>query len=383
MEVSKLLTRDFLLVFSAQFTLSCTFNCLLPTIPIYLAQQGSTEKEIGVLVGAINVASLALRPLVGRGLVRTPEKTFMETGAVLFVLTSIGYLFAPPFWPLLMVRILQGVGMAFFYTSSVTFVTTITPEAHRAQSLGYFYLAFNFAFALAPSFGIFVMDSFNFTILLLFCIGLSLGALLLTFQLPGRRVDSSQESSSGLRSFVSIQSLPTAVVSFLAHFNWGALTAFIPLYAIHQGVGNPGFFFAAYAATLILGRAMGGKVFELYRHEKIILPCLIFNILTMMILVLSKTLPMMILVAFVWGAGNAFLFPSLVAYTLERVTSSRGLAMSTFNAVGDLGVGLGSIIMGFVLQASSYRTMFLCLTSVAVINVFYFYSLLRTTKANA
>jgi predicted MFS family arabinose efflux permease len=57
--------------------------------------------------------------------------------------------------------------------------------------------------------------------------------------------------------------------------------------------------------------------------------------------------------------------------------------MSTFNAVGDLGVGLGSIIMGFVLQASSYRTMFLCLTSVAVINVFYFYSLLRTTKANA
>jgi MFS family permease len=227
------------------------------------------------------------------------------------------------------------------------------------------------------------MDSFNFTILLLFCIGLSLGALLLTFQLPGRRPDSPQESSSGLRSFVSIQSLPTAVVSFLTHFNWGALTAFIPLYAIHQGVGNPGFFFAAYAATLILGRAMGGRVFELYRHEKIILPCLIFNILTMMILVLSKTLPMMILVAFVWGAGNAFLFPSLVAYTLERVTSSRGLAMSTFNAVGDLGVGLGSIIMGFVLQASSYRTMFLCLTSVAVINVFYFYSLLRTTKANA
>ena len=149
--MSRLLTRDFLLVFSAQFTLSSTFNCLLPTIPIYLAQQGSTENEIGIMVGAINISSLVLRPLVGRGLLRTPEKTFMEIGASLFVLTSIAYLFAPPFWPLLIVRILQGVGVAFFYTSSVTLVTTITPEDHRAQSLGYFYLAFNFAFALAPS----------------------------------------------------------------------------------------------------------------------------------------------------------------------------------------------------------------------------------------
>jgi predicted MFS family arabinose efflux permease len=304
----------------------------------------------------------------------------MGIGAILFVLTSVAYLFAPPFWPLLAVRVLQGVGVAFFYTASVTFVTTITPESHRAQSLGYFYLAFNFAFALAPSFGIFVMNSFNFTVLFLLCAALSLGALLLTFQLPGRKADSPRESSSGLGSFVSLQSLPTAVVSFLAHFIWGAIMAFLPLYAIHQGIENPGFFFAAYAATIILGRALGGKVFELYRHEKIILPCLIFNLLAMLILVLSKTLPLIILVALVWGAGNAFLFPSLVAYTLERVTSSRGLAMSTFNAVGDLGVGLGSIILGFVLQAGGYQAMFLCLTAVAVLNVFYFRFLVRKTR---
>jgi predicted MFS family arabinose efflux permease len=224
------------------------------------------------------------------------------------------------------------------------------------------------------------MNSFNFTVLFLFCAVLSLGSLILTFQLPERPPDSPQESSSGFGSFVSVQSLPTAVVSFLAHLIWGALTTFIPLYAVHQGIENPGYFFAAFAATLILGRAMGGRVFELYRHERIIFPCLIFNILATMILVFSRTLPMIILVAFVWGIGNAFLFPSLVAYTLERVTSSRGLAMSTFNAVGDLGVGLGSIIMGFVLQASSYRVMFLCLAAVAILNVFYFRFLVRKTK---
>ena len=46
--------------------------------------------------------------------------------------------------------------------------------------------------------------------------------------------------------------------------------------------------------------------------------------------------------------------------------------MATFNAMGDLGAGLGSIIMGFVLQISSYRTMFLCLVFTAIINVVLF-----------
>jgi len=40
---------------------------------------------------------------------------------------------------------------------------------------------------------------------------------------------------------------------------WGALTAFFPLYAIQNGVANPGFFFAAYAFVLILGRALGAR----------------------------------------------------------------------------------------------------------------------------
>jgi MFS family permease len=109
MATKKILTQDFVLSFFAQFTFSSVFSILIPTIPIYLSRMGAKEAEIGVLVGAFSVSSLVLRPLVGRALLKIPERRFMIAGALFYTLSSIAYLFAPPFWPLLAVRVFQGL----------------------------------------------------------------------------------------------------------------------------------------------------------------------------------------------------------------------------------------------------------------------------------
>jgi MFS family permease len=120
---------------------------------------------------------------------KIPEKNFMITGALIFVLTSIAYPLTSPFWPFLMVRVFQGIGMAFFYTASVTLIANISPEAHRGQTLSYFYLTFNISFALSPSFGMFLINKFSFTLLFLFCLGLSLCSLFLTTRLGKNRLN--------------------------------------------------------------------------------------------------------------------------------------------------------------------------------------------------
>jgi MFS family permease len=136
---------------------------------------------------------------------------------------------------------------------------------------------------------------------------------------------------------------------------------------------NPGFFFAALAITLILGRAFGGKVFDLYTREKVILPCLAIQIVAMTTLAFSTTFPMFLLTAVIWGMGNAFLYPSLMAYILDHTGSSRGPAIGTYLAVSDLGSGLGPVIMGIILELSDYRTMFLGLVLISLLNFGYFY----------
>ena len=77
METQKILTRDFVLSFFAQFVSSFIFCILIPTFPIFLSRLGSKEAEIGVLVGVFSVVSLIIRPFVGRALLKIPERKFM------------------------------------------------------------------------------------------------------------------------------------------------------------------------------------------------------------------------------------------------------------------------------------------------------------------
>jgi len=382
MALRKILTPQFVSVFLSQFALSFTANLLIPTLPIYLASLGSREETIGVLIGALSASSVILRPAVGRALNRVPERKFLLAGALIYIVTSIGYIVAPPFWPFFMMRILQGIGAAFFYTASVVMVINITPEAHRAESISYFYTAYNFASAIAPSIGMVMINLVNFPSLFLLCAALSLLSLILALRLPKKSVQPPGGESIQDRPLFDLKTLHPAVMGGLIHILWGALAAFFPLYAVSQGVANPGFFFGACAITLIVGRVFGGRILDRYSRERVILPCLIAFIVSMTLLSFSKTLPMFILVAVIYGAGIAFFFPTMVVYTVERAGSARGPAMGTFTAAGDLGMGLGAVIMGVVVRLTNYPIMFLCLALVAVISLGYFYYVMRDRTKN-
>jgi predicted MFS family arabinose efflux permease len=259
----------------------------------------------------------------------------------------------------------------------ITLIVNMSSEARRGRSLSYFYLAINLSGALAPPLGMLLINHFSFTLLFLICLGMSLCSLFISNKLGRRQIAPLQDSTLEDSFLLSRKALPPSIISSFALFIWGALTAFFPLYAVDQDVANPGLFFTTMAVMLILGRGLGGRILDLYNKERIILPCLFSYIISMVILAFSKTLPMFILVAVIWGIGHAFLMPSLVVYALERVRSSPGPAMGTFTAISDLGVSLGPVIMGIIIHEANYPIMFLCLALTGVINLIYFYFFVR------
>jgi MFS family permease len=222
-----------------------------------------------------------------------------------------------------------------------------------------------------------LLNHYDFNVLFLVCTGLSLCGLFITLKLGDREIEPSIQRSLKDQAFLSHEALPASIMAFMLNFIWGALTAFFPLYALSHGVTNPGLFFATFAIMLILGRSLGGKILDLYSRDKIMFPCLITYIIAMLILAFAPNLLMFILVAVIWGLGHAFLYPILVIFAFDRAGPSRGPAIATFTAIGDLGVGLGSLIMGIILQLSSYRMMFLCLVIAGILNFLYFYFFVR------
>src|SRR4030042_1295058 len=214
-----------------------------------------------------------------------------------------------------------------------------------------------------------LINHFSVTFLFLVCSGLSLCSLLITNKMAGRQVSPSENSAIEGGLLLSPKAPPPAIIGFFSLFIWGALAAFFPLYAINHGVANPGLFFTTVSIMVILCRALGGKIIDLYSKERIILPCLAPYILSTAILAFSKTLPMFILVGMIYGIGHAFLYPTLVSYAIDRAGGSPGPAMGTFQTFTDLGMSLGTVTMGIIVRLSSYPPMFLCLAFIGGLNL--------------
>ena len=381
MVFQKTLSRDFVLSFFAQFCFSSVFCILIPTIPIYLSKFQSKESEIGILVGIFSVSSLILRPFVGKALLTIPERLFMVCGTLIYATSSLAYIFAPPFWPLFWLRIFHGVGLALFSTASFTFIANITPQAQRGQSLSYFSLSMNLSWALGPFFGMLLINHFGFRVMFLVCAGLSLASLWMATKLSKRTI--SMENQSPMSdSYLSRAALPFSFVAFLLSVIWGTLAAFFPLYALMHGVSNPGIFFIFLAGTTFLGRAFFAKMADKYGKKQIIMPCLAIVIISITIIPLSKTLAMFVLSAVLLGTGWALLYPSLLAYAVDKAGSAQGPAMGTFTAFSDLGGGLGPMIMGIILEWTNYSVMFFCLVLTAVINLIFFYFIIWKSGEN-
>jgi MFS family permease len=376
--MTEILTGPFILTCLAQFTFSMAFYILLPTLPIYLSKLGSTETEIGLLIGAFAAGSLVFRPLVGKALSRHSEKRVMVAGTLLFALTSAAFLLVRPFWPFLGARLFQGVAFALFNTAAFTMAVNITPETRRGQSLSYSLVPPNVALALAPSLGMTIVNCFGFSPLFIACAGLSICTLFISRAVrrpqPFLPFDPSPED----RALLNRKALPPSCVVLLHNSCWGAVTAFLPLYALGKGVSNPGVFFSALALTMVLGRAFGGRLLDTYDKEKLIYVILTGFICVMVITACSETIPMFVISGLLWGTAAGFLMPTVMATAIDRAgPMARGSAVGTYTALSDFGIAIGPVIAGLVIRFAGYTGMFVGLILMEMLNLTYFHFFVR------
>jgi MFS family permease len=369
--LKNILIRDYVISFLTLFGFLAAFHALTPTLPIYLERLGSSKREIGILVGTIGVSALVSRILVGRILRSYSEKAVMMTAATLFGLSFLALLVFRPFWPFLFVRLLQGIAFASLDTAVLSYVVRIIPPTYRARAISYFFVGPSLAAAIATTSAVYVVNTYGFAVLLVACAGLSVGAFLLSSKLKGRVADA-PITAPGKTHFFQPRILAPAIMSFLFYFSNAGVSAFFPLYSLQCGVMNPGLFFSSIAVTLIAVRLFGGFVFEIYSKEKTISAFLILSTAALVLLSLSTTLPMFILVGMLWGVAAGYLIPVCMAYALEYAGSSDGTAIGSYQAFMDIGLALGPVTMGIIVQLTSYRFMFLCSALVCLLNLGYF-----------
>jgi predicted MFS family arabinose efflux permease len=86
------------------------------------------------------------------------------------------------------------------------------------------------------------------------------------------------------------------------------------------------------------------------------------------LLATAYSLQALLLAGVLYGLGFGAVNPALMALTVDRARlAGRGAAMATFSAAFDLGIGLGSVLLGYVLQLTSFAVMYLTGAAIVVL----------------
>lgn len=377
----KIFTRDYILGFLALLTFLIVNSALFPVFPIFLNGLGSSEREIGILIGIFGASSLFSRFLVGGALTKYSERLIMICGTSLFALTLAACIVLKAFWPLFAVRILQGIAIACLDTAALALVVRVAPQAYQGQAISYFMLAPTISLALATSPGVYLISNFGSTVFFAACVGCSLMALAFSYRLTnpgGRGQIKSDENGKG--GYIDLKMMRPAIVGFFHNFVWGSLTAFVPLHAIRSGIKNPGHFFLAISLMVLISRIFGSKIVDAYSKRKIIVVSITISMAAVILVSFSSTATVLFLAGLLWGIAGAFIFPASIAFAIDYTGSSSGPSIGTFRALMDLGLTIGPMVMGLIVPVMGYRVMFLSLLFICLINLSYFYFCLRKTK---
>ena len=366
--------KDFLLTWISRFGVFLAHHVTRPLIPLYLITFGASSTVIGAFMAVFTVMATTMRVPIGMLIDRIGRKPFLLYGIALFGVGNFGYLWAPSIALMIPGRILHGLGWSGSTTAVATIAADIVPQARRGEMMGYAGMASSLAAALGPVLGFALFHRFDYP-------GIFFGAgVLLVLSLIAalaitepKRSESAQRKSSHWLETIAVKETihPAVAVAFLS-FGHGGILTFLPIHALKLGLTNPGIWFAVYAACILLSRPVAGPLSDRISRRAVILPGLILNIVGILLLAIATSPTWLIAAAIVAGFGTGAAQPALMTVAVDQSAASRrGQSMAQFQLFYDLGIGIGSLTLGVLLDLvnQNFSIMFLTTAIVALIGL--------------
>lgn len=352
----KLWNKDFILIVSINFLMYLGFQMLHPTLPVYVQKLGGSDATAGLVLGVFALSAVITRIFAGQALDQYGRKIIFFTGILIIIITVFAYIWAPTVSLLLIIRVFHGLGWGIAGTATSTIATDLIPKTRFGEGTGYFNMTTTLTMALAPALGLYLVEFHSFQTMFLVSILLVSIAFLLGFKVRFRPKPTEKLPFAPLEKLAYHPS----ILIFFITMTYGAILAFLSLYAAEQGIKNIGPFFSVYALTLLLTRPLVGKMADRYGFTKMILPGMVFLSIALFLLFLAHSMSDFLWAAIFYGIGYGAILPCLQAMSVISVAPERrGAANGTFFTGFDLGISFGSVLWGTIAQTAGLRFMFL------------------------
>ena len=250
-------------------------------LPSYSRETGAGLIVIGFLIALYDIAEIFIKPLGALLSKKIGEWAVLRIGLVFFSFASGLYLILPPGY-LVLVRLLQGMGAAFFSVMSMTLLIRYFME-RKGTVLGVYGAFKNSGYVLAPTIGGLFVYFHGFQSIFVLCLGIGLLVLVMTYVIRPQK-----ESVEGpmaikkhkqtpalkdlLNSLKNKRTLPIFLIMFFNMIFMAAFFGFMPVLLAAKGLDamGTGFILAVNAAVYLAVQPFAGRVSDAVGRKKVI-----------------------------------------------------------------------------------------------------------------
>lgn len=343
------------------------FHGLLPTVPLRALALGGSTTEVGLVAGIFVLASLLVRFFADALLRTLGTRTCLVIGILIAGFSAALYSAAPSITALFGVRLVSGAGFGIGTTFYVTAIMEFIPAGRRGEGLGYFGLATTLAMACAPASALWIAGRWGFAPMFLAAAACEVIALatLCVCPLPARAATATQtgatQTGAGQTGAVRARGLLARLVEpgtrravvmvILFGTAYGGILNFVAVYARTLGLGLAGVYFLVGTGCIVLARLATRTVYDRFGVAWAVAPGGVVLAVGGTVLACASGPVSFLASAALYGWGVGMLFPALQTETLAAVGPSRRAAASAaFSNALDIGLGGGSVVLGFLAQ---------------------------------
>ncbi len=374
-KVTKIWNKNFILLFITNLLVLAAFYVSIPIIPVYCQQIGITGSKVGIVLTAMSVATILFRPIAGYLLDNFNRYLVYVLFLALFCLSFPSFILFPMFAALIVIRLYMGAVYSVCGSATMTLASDVLPPSKITEGISRFAFTISIGMAVGPFVGIQVQNylSSKASFLTVFAITVVALICVLCCKIKYPKVE---RKKFALKDTIYKPAFPFMFNMMFLMIPYGAVIAYSSILAGEKNLtGFLPYFYIFLVVGMLLSKLSTQKMIDNGKHKVLVYISLVILILTMVSYKFLNTGIHLLLAGFFFGLGYGILQPLFQSFVTGTTPApKRGVANATYLLSYDIGIGIGSLLMGFMQESIGLSNGF-ALTVVAYVIGFIVYLL--------
>lgn len=351
-KTNKIWNRKFILLFLTNLLVLAAFYASIPIIPVYCQEIGITGSKVGIVLTAMSVATILFRPVAGYLLDNYNRYLVYLLFLFLFCLSFPAFLIFPFFGALIVIRLYMGAVYSVCGSATMTLASDVLPPDKITEGISRFAFTISIGMAVGPFAGIQVQNNMSSTASFLTVFAITVAALIcvLCCRIHYPKVERKKFS---LRDSIYRPAFPFMFNMMFLMIPYGAVIAYSSILAQEKNLTSVlPYFYIFLVAGMLLSKLSTQKMIDAGKHRILVYGSLLILILTMLSYVFLSTGVHLLAAGFFFGLGYGILQPLFQSFVTGTTPApQRGVANATYLLSYDVGIGIGSLLMGFMQES--------------------------------